>query len=155
MTTQVNAVALVMYVALLGVAALSDMRRYTLPNIIVLATLLAGVAVLATAPGGADWAGAILVGATVLGAGFFLSLARVFGAGDAKLFAVVAAVAGPKLLILLGFVVALVGLLLALVLILRGMWRGQPRSEIRRIQVPYGVAIAAGGIVTALLPGFG
>jgi prepilin peptidase CpaA len=86
-----------------------------------------------------------------------LYLAGWLGAGDSKLFAAAALFAGLGNLLLLVVATALAGGLYALAVLLirpREVFRGMTargRKEGRLRGIPYGVAIAAGALVTALL----
>jgi prepilin peptidase CpaA len=172
--------ALTIFAALLVWAAVSDFRRYLIPNQASLGALaLYPVAVL-SAPEPLAWVFALIMAAVFFAVGFAMYLLRAMGAGDAKLLPVVVLWVGPKdfalfLLVLLGsaFVLAgVVGLGTALAEVragekaagaggaaaieLSGIARmKRVLGEIRhvpflKIQVPYGVAIAAGGITVAV-----
>ena len=136
--------------ALTGVlvwAAVSDAIWRRIPNSSVLAVvaLYAVWAVLA--------AGAGLVPAPAsLAIGFVLFNFKVWGGGDAKLFAAVALFAGFAHIYTLILVTALAGGLMAIVSLgsrpMRAMviWNMKGKGDFGR-GIPYGVAIAAGGVV--------
>lgn len=140
-------------VALLVTAAVGDIRRYIIPNTLclVIAGLslpywvatctLSGQSILLTI--GIQIALALLVFA-----GFAVLFAMgAMGGGDVKLMAALALwVPGLQLLKLL-FLVALYGGLVALVIVIVRRWRGDTNRA-----VPYGVAIAAGGITLTVEP---
>lgn len=146
-------------VALAGLATLGliacwfDIRERRLPNWVVLATLATGLAM-------AAWRGGLEVLpshlghlAVALAAGVGLYALRLFGAGDAKYYAALAAWqplgAGFKLLMAVSFA----GLLLALGWI---AWRrASGRPLVRNPQndadkVPFGVAMALGAVLAQL-----
>jgi prepilin peptidase CpaA len=149
------------FILVLTTAAVSDIRRRTIPNWSVVAIVLLFIV----------WA---MVGPSVsllgsLGAAMLMLLItiplyafRVIGAGDSKLIAAVALFVGwphlPQFLLmtaLAGGVIAIISLLLdprhATVLLQTGLRAGMGRG------VPYGVAIALAGVfslLTAVGPGF-
>jgi prepilin peptidase CpaA len=145
--------------ALAIVAALEDVTSFTIPNWIsaalVLAFLPAALAV------GAPWAtiglcGVVGVIALVVGMGLFA--AGWVGGGDAKLLAACALWLGWPAVLSFGLTTGLAGGALTLILLaLRSGWlepalAGSP-AWIRRLaaqggDIPYGVAIAAGALMT-------
>ena len=178
--TAIFVLALTIFSALLVWAAVSDFRRYLIPNQASLGALaLYPVAVL-SAPEPLAWVFALIMAAVFFAVGFAMYLLRAMGAGDAKLLPVVVLWVGPEdfmlfLLVLLGsaFVLAgVVGLHTALAQVragekaagaggaaaieLSGFARmKRVLGELRhvpflKIQVPYGVAIAAGGVTVAV-----
>jgi len=150
------------YVALLAGAAVSDVTRFVIPNWISLA--LVGLFALAVAvhPAAIDWPrhlaafGLVLVGLLVA------YRFGVIGGGDLKLMAAVSLWVGLDALPQLLLLTALVGGAFALGLIvlrrlLMGLLVAQsalhqvmlPRLLLTGEAIPYGVAIAAGGILVA------
>jgi len=130
--------------------AYSDFRARRIPNASILAIL--GLFVFWTIVHHfTGLGGTLLCAALVLLITFGLSIAKIFGAGDAKLLTVLALFMGPNHL--LGFlaVTALAGGGLAIMALAVNPWRmrssGSPSSLVAR-GVPYGVAIAIGGAVT-------
>lgn len=133
--------------------ALSDLRGRRLPNLLVLGVLLC---YLAQAP----WTTAVVwshlgTGLIALLAGMALTAAGAMGAGDAKLAAAVLCWAGPAAWLPVLLVVTQTGLLLVLLGVLARQalrWRGSgPLAAGWRCLsvergVPYGVALAAGGV---------
>lgn len=141
---------------LLVLAAVCDWRDYMIPNLVP-----GGLAALypfyvLAAERGVDWQGGALCGAGVLAVGFGLFAMRAFGGGDAKMMAAVALWAGPKLLLPYLLFTAVAGGGLTLLLI--AGWRVvsfYPAAAYampgRRLSgkgpaIPYGVAIAIGGM---------
>lgn len=138
--------------ALTGVlvwAAVSDAIWRRIPNVAVLAVGALYV-VWAVLVGGAGLVPALIVAALSLGVGFVLFTFKVWGGGDAKLFAAVALFAGFAHIYTLILVTALAGGLMAVVSLgsrpMRAMviWNMRGKGDFGR-GIPYGVAIAAGG----------
>ncbi|MHA1113864.1 MAG: A24 family peptidase [Alphaproteobacteria bacterium] len=148
---------IVFFIALLAWAAVSDLRRYVIPNRVCLAAVALYPAYVMMVPTAVDWPGAALVAGASLAVGFVAFALRLMGGGDAKLFAAGALWAGPELAIPFVFVTALAGGALALITITP--WRalfpaammtlGAEAHVIRRAEIPYGVAIATGGLFVA------
>lgn len=155
---------------LLGGACASDLRTRRIPNTVVVAITLLGIAFsIATRPwfsGVTNALGGIAVGLT-LWLPFYAW--RMVGAGDVKLFAACAAWLGPSGAVEAAVLTALAGGLVALVAMTidRGvsatlfrlvhavrepaMLRAGPVSRFRRM--PYALAISGGVIAAAWLPG--
>jgi prepilin peptidase CpaA len=175
--TAIFVVALTMFSALLVWAAISDFRRYIIPNQVSLGALALYPVFVLSSPEPVHWQWALVMAGVFFAVGFVMYLVRAMGAGDAKLLPVVMLWVGAKDFTL--FILVLIGgsLVLALVVGVR-MALAQLRSnenesggtavavsalvrfgrllgELRhvpflKIQVPYGVAIAAGGISVAV-----
>ncbi|WP_299132379.1 prepilin peptidase [uncultured Amaricoccus sp.] len=137
-------------VALFALAAAGDIARRRIPNPLVLALAFAGLARL----GLAAWGGAspvalgidIAAALAIFAAGAGLFAAGLLGGGDAKLLGAGSLWLGAEGTGAFLMVTVLAGGLLALVfLALRLIRRGGPETAL-----PYGVAIAAGGILTTL-----
>lgn len=141
------------YAGLLVSAAVCDLRRFVIPDSIT-------VGLLALWPIWIALNGAGPVGSTVLGAAAIFVVGIVFfnfgfmGGGDVKLMTVLALWATPSGLPTLIFFTSVAGGLLSLYWILPlrrliapviGWAAGQSSNK----QIPYGVAIAAGGLVVA------
>lgn len=157
--------------ALLALGAACDVMRYRIPNAVsIVLALLYLPAALAAGHGLEQIAWHLAAGATVLLIGMGLFFAGLFGGADAKMLAAAACWTGFALLPPFLITMALAGGVLALALlagrfVLRrtalgrrhessGTWLG--RQLIRPRAVPYGVAIAVGGIaVFARLPSVG
>jgi len=130
-------------------AAVSDAIWRRIPNssVLVVIALYAAWAVLV---GGAGLVPALIVAALALAVGFVLFTFKVWGGGDAKLFAAVALFAGFAHIYTLILVTALAGGLMAVVSLasrpMRAMviWNMKGKGDFGR-GIPYGVAIAAGG----------
>jgi len=138
-------------------AAICDLRRFVIPNRACLGIVALYPAYILLSPFPLDWAGALLVGAVVLAVGFGAFSLRLIGGGDAKLLAAGALWAGPDLLAPYIFITALAGG--ALALIAMAPWRallpvvlinlGAEARVVRAAALPYGIAIATGGLFVA------
>jgi len=145
------------YCALLLTAAVTDILRRRIPNWIVVALIVLYLLahVLGVAP--TTWVSGLAAAAIVLAVTYGLFHFGVFGAGDAKLFSAVALFMGLANLTSFALVTVAIGGLMAVgVLILhpkramRGL-TAAGRAEGGGRGIPYGVAIALGGIVTGAL----
>lgn len=175
--TAIFVVALTMFSALLAWAAVSDFRRYIIPNQVSLGALALYPVFVLSSPDPVHWQWALVMAGVFFVVGFVMYLARAMGAGDAKLLPVVMLWVGAK--DFTPFILVLIGgsLVLAFVVGVRtalAQMRANEREaggaavavsgvarffrligELRhvpflKIQVPYGVAIAAGGITVAV-----
>jgi prepilin peptidase CpaA len=149
--------------AVLGlVAAATDLAAYRIPNWGTLAFFLLFAAVVALRGANIPWADHLGAFAVCLAGGILFFALRQVGAGDAKLFAVVALWSGFGALLHLLFWIAVAGLLeLAVILGLRRLLpRLQslfpqidparlPRVLMKRQGVPFGVGIATGAIIAS------
>ena len=146
----------VCYSGLLGLAALFDVWRFIIPNAIPAALAALFVVVALTSAPDAGWASHIGAAVVALLAGTSLHRVCLFGGGDVKLMAALALWAGLEHLLDLAIAVALCGGVLALVLVavrrlvaaVRAL-PGAPRPRLLTVGegVPYGVAIAGGGLI--------
>lgn len=139
---------------LLALASWFDWRERRIPNWVVLLTLLAGLAA-AFAAGGLTGLGlhAAHMAIALLG-GMILFALRVVGAGDAKLYAAAAAwfplQDGLRLLVS----VAMAGLIVLLVWVIARRIAGKKvvrAGNDPQDMLPYGLAIALGAALTALM----
>ena len=145
------AAGLAVYAALAAYAAWSDLARRLLPNWLCALACLAGLVFALLAGGWPAFGWALLHGLVALLVGMGLFAARLIGGGDAKFYAAVAAWFPLSRAPLLLFATSLAGLVLTL-----AMWRRLKRrsphtpgeAADRLAQVPYGVAIAIGGLAT-------
>lgn len=139
----------------LMIAAVSDLRRYLIPDTCSLALCACfALYVLSGATEGA-WPLHLAIATLIFLAGAGLFAAGLAGGGDVKLFAATALWAGPDLLAALLVIMSLAGGLLALVVLGR-TWMvrrlapitAEQRTDISVVGQPiaYGVAIAIGGI---------
>lgn len=155
----VDRLALTVFAGLLVWAAWSDLRDYIIPNRICLAVAaLYPTHVLATGAYGAV-PGALAAAAATFAAGFALFAFRVAGGGDVKLMTSVALWAGPSMIADFLLMTGLAGGLLAAWLATRA-WRQHAEANpdgtlgirllaVRHTKVPYGAAIALGGLYIA------
>jgi prepilin peptidase CpaA len=96
----------------------------------------------------------IACGLAMLGFGFALFARRWIGGGDAKLFAAAALWLGWSNIVSFAAIVSIAGGVLALAVIaLRASWRRLPPFAARcwigpKAELPYGVALAAGALLT-------
>lgn len=140
-------------------AGLSDLRRYLIPNAAV--GLIAALGLVYQGQVGGPLGAALLIAGSVLAVGFIGYATRLFGAGDAKLLAAVALLAGPsEILAFLTQTLLLGGGLALLWLAARPLRHGlvlagfDLAAEPAR-RLPYGLAIAGGGLllIARLWPG--
>lgn len=151
--------ALTAFAGLLVWAAWSDLREYTIPNRLCLA-IAALYPIHVIAVGGYGLVpGAFAAAGATFAAGFALFAFRVAGGGDVKLMTGVALWAGPTMIADFLVMTALAGGLLAALLAARA-WRHSVEASpdgtmglrliaIRDTKVPYGAAIALGGLYVA------
>ena len=151
-------VLLSVYPAALLIAAANDLYEFKIPNWISVALVVAYVACgpLLGAPPRMMLEGA-LMGAAALAAGFALFAFRIFGGGDAKLLAAIAPWMGLSAAAAGLFNIAFAGGALAVALVVfrrtppLALYARAPwifRLHERRREIPYAVAIAAGGLMT-------
>lgn len=146
-----------------------DVRYRRIPNVFVLATFAAGIAMNGIFGGLAGIFASVAGCALGFALMFMLHVFGAMGAGDVKLFAAIGAVTGAHLVLPTFLVVVLTGGLLAIVSIIRsgmvmatmhrvlqifvGMLPGwqMPKFAVptdRRYTIPYGVAITLGSIIS-------
>ena len=143
------------YVAILALAAFSDARRFLIPNIYPLCLLL--LSVVAYFVGfpfyGSLWSHLLHFG-VALGAGMILFHLGWFGGGDVKLYSAVALWFGLSDGLSLLLVTSLCGVAIVLLSVLFRLLRtafgkgDQGRGSFMKRRIAYGIAIAAGGIVS-------
>ena len=157
--------------ALLAAACFSDLRTRRIPNLLVLTTAVAGIAIaVLTKP----WAAGLIQAGTGFGTGLVIWLPfyalGMIGAGDVKLFAAASTFLGPRLAIEASLYTALYGGVLAFVYMLTRsgvagtlirvgqgvrqpeLLRNDPSAQRRRM--PYALAIAAGILTVVFWPGY-
>lgn len=126
------------------------MRRLIIPNWISLAIVGLYPAYVLTSPVPPGWLLAAGLAALTLVVGFALFVANLMGGGDVKLMAAVALWAGPTGFPMLVIVTAIAGGLVAMALLLFRRLIAADGGGPRKDVMPYGVAIAAGGLMVAL-----
>lgn len=151
-----NLAVLALAGALLIVAAVVDANSYRIPNMVCLALLALFPLFVLTAPQAIAWGQHLSVFIVVLGAGFVMFARQIAGAGDIKLLAAVGLWSGPQMLGMFLFVTAVAGGLLALVVAARTYCHNrasEPKEAvlIAKTPIPYGVAIAVGGLCTLVM----
>lgn len=151
-----------LFVGLLCVAAGSDIADLRIPNRIPAALAALYPFFVIASHTHVDWQGALLVGVLSFAIGALGFMAGVFGGGDVKLFAAVALWCGPAGIVDLILLTGLVGGLLGLIMVTRlrfvlalsceSVGVMTLRNAFLRQMIPYGVAIAAAGIIVAGVP---
>jgi prepilin peptidase CpaA len=149
-----------LYSLVLVTAAVFDFFQRRIPNWAVVSLILLFIVYACLGLTLTTWTSSLAAFGVALAGSGALYLAGWLGAGDSKLFAAAALFAGLGNLLLLFVATVLAGGLYALVVlfirpkeVLRGMTaRGRAEGKLRGI--PYGVAIAAGALVTAYLTQF-
>ncbi|MXP41611.1 peptidase A24 [Altererythrobacter soli] len=145
------AFALLPAAVLAAAGAYLDIRHRRLPNRLCAALAVAAAAGLALSAGAGALPWALLHAAIALVIGMLLFALGAIGGGDAKFYAAAALaipaspVAGP--LALLGWTSA-AGLVLLITMAVGRRMLGRPGSFLKGWEVPYGVAIAAGFLLT-------
>lgn len=136
-------------------AAVSDFRRFLIPNRISVFVASGYLIAMAGMPMHI-WLAGLATGGAVLAAGTLLFARGFVGGGDVKLASVAALWAGPSLFSDFALATAIVGIGLAAVMMsplrrrLPAAPEGDPTTGLRQ-PMPFGVALAAGGLWVALL----
>ena len=151
--------SLVLFAAALVWGATSDLLWLRIPNwvVVTIAALYPVYVLSAAQPIG--WQGALVLAGLVFAIGFALYSFRLLGGGDVKFLAVVALWAGPVQITAFMLSTAIIGGLLAIMattplrLLLPYMAAATGVDadirQLMKLQIPYGIAIAAGGLVVA------
>ena len=164
----INMLMLLGFATLLMVAALSDFRTFTIPNRLSAGILVLYPAYVLSSPMGVDWVSGLIAGGVVFVVTTAMFSVRWLGGGDAKLITAAAVWAGMDQLAVMVFAVLILGgLYSAFEAIRLGyprlIWRRIIRKrtaktgeeadveEMPRDAVPYGVAIAGGGLYVAMM----
>lgn len=164
------AIPLVAVAVLLLAAAWIDWRTRLIPNAIPLAVAGLYLPFVLLHPEHIGWTLAVATATGCLAGGFFLFVRGVMGGGDVKLITAVALFAGAEHIALFAVVMSLTGGLLALaslfwervgwtiapliplpaaVLRVRTSIETGPQHAAQPVTLPYGIAIAAGGLAVA------
>ncbi|MDE2029375.1 MAG: prepilin peptidase [Alphaproteobacteria bacterium] len=140
--------------AILVAAAVSDAYSYRIPNYLCGLLVALFPAFVATAPRGVEWSQNAMVFGLVALAGFAMFMGQLAGAGDVKLLSAASLWAGPHLIAVLLVVTAVAGGVLSLFMALKTHRRNAAEGgtegggiQIAKVPIPYGVAIASGGVV--------
>ncbi|HEV2530413.1 A24 family peptidase [Phenylobacterium sp.] len=142
-------------VAAFAWAAVSDFRRFLIPNRICVFVAGGYLIAMAGMPMNA-WLLGLATGGAVLALGTLLFARGLVGGGDVKLASVAALWAGPALISQFALVTGLAGLGIAAVMLsplrrrMPAAPEGDPTRGLRQ-PMPFGVALAAGGVWVALL----
>lgn len=147
------------FAGLLAWAAYGDVRRYLIPNkisLLILATYVGFSLSSAFLPDfypSVNWFGGFIVGGVMLAVGLVLFARGIMGGGDVKLLASASVWAGPAHIFDLLVITALVGGVLAVAVGLSRVRHAQTEpadsGPVKEVALPYGVAIAVGGVVVA------
>lgn len=137
-------------IAIFLAAAVTDLRSRRIPNGLALALAALGLArmVLAVPETGAAPSGDLLAAAAVFAVGALAFHLGVLGGGDVKLMAAGALWTGAALADEFLMTTLLAGGVLALVYVTRGVVSRFRTGERADLTLPYGIAIAAGGVLT-------
>lgn len=146
--------ALIVAALILLAAAISDVKRFRIANWFCLALTALFPLYVITAPQDIAWAQHVAVAGLVLLIGFAMFAIKALGGGDVKILAAAALWAGPKLIATLLLVTTLAGGALAIIFASAALARALLKKDAigawHKAPVPYGVAIACGGIATIL-----
>ncbi len=147
---------LLLFAGLLVWAAVTDVRRFLIPNRISLAIVVLYPAYVLMSDQPVDWLGAVVVFTLVFAAGAVLFALGITGGGDVKILAATSLWAGPEIVVEFLLVTAIVGGMLGfgkLAMVKYARMRlarcGEPEDAQQSISeqyLPYGVAIVAGGL---------
>ncbi len=150
----VHIVAVLAFAALLLGAAGEDVHRLTISNWISLAIVGLYPIYVLSSPVPVAWPWSVAIGALTLAVGFGLFAFRLMGGGDVKLLSATALWAGPGLFASFIFLTAIAGGIVGLAILLLRRRRMAPAADgtlaAQPAVMPYGVAIAAGGLMVAL-----
>jgi prepilin peptidase CpaA len=139
--------ALLAFAILLVWAAIEDMRRRQISNWVSLSAAALYPLFAATSHTPLNWPISIAIAVATLAAGFALFAANLLGGGDAKLMSAVALWAGQGLILMFLFVMTTAGGVLAIAVLLRQRFAPAAAAVGEGATgLPYGVAIAAGGL---------
>jgi prepilin peptidase CpaA len=165
----VQTTILVLAIAILAIIAFADMRTRRIPNALSIAVATLGLIRMILVHDPVVASQTLAAGAAVFAAAFLLFSRGIVGGGDAKLVAATVLLIGYHDLFGFLFLMSLFGGALALAILARDKIRHQPLILSRpgkissttqaggdsmvaaQSTVPYGVAIAAGGMITLIL----
>jgi len=153
-----HALVLVISIAPLLVAAVTDMREFRIPNECSALLLILYPVHIWLAPMGIDILGGLLVGGCIFAVTFTLYALDRLGGGDVKLLSVMGLWAGPAYAADLIVITTLAGAGLGLILLSRAgasiamgldrIGETSARDNVLSERMPYGVAITCGGLAT-------
>lgn len=166
MMAQVQSAALIAFAAILLLAAIEDLRRLTIPNALTLSALVLWPLYALAAPSLFGAVGSLACAAAVFLVGALFFSRGWLGGGDVKLLAVTTLWAGPAATPTLLVVTAVLGGVLALVLLMppgahfaalarAKLGPGEDPSKFGTgTPVPYGIAIAGAALIVVFVPHF-
>jgi prepilin peptidase CpaA len=176
----IHLTVLALFCGLAAWGAVSDFRRFTIPNQVSLALLGLNPVFVVSAPEPIAWMFSLLMAVIFFGVGFLMFCLRAMGAGDVKLMTAVVLWVGPNHFMTFLVVLVACGILLGVLMAARAANARLAEEEAKpgadgaaaarsaglaralkvaaamryvpifKMQVPYGVAIAAGGIAVAI-----
>lgn len=160
-TLFIHLVSLALFMGLLLAAALGDLQTYKIPNAYSLALLALYPVFALTAPQSVSPLMSLGVMAGVFAAGFAIYAYGAMGGGDVKLLTVAALFAGPTFAVEFLAVTGIAGGMVAVLMLNRPLRTGLAvaldsignrtlRDALLTDVIPYGVAIAAGGVYLTL-----
>lgn len=153
LTPFLNQFCLWIFAGLLLCAAWTDVKDLTIPNRFTIGLLVLYPAYVMTASQAVDWPNSLAIAAGILVLGLILFATNRMGGGDVKLIAATAVWAGPEHALSFMILTALAGGVVSLALLARanyGWIVGLPTiGPSSALKVPYGVAIATGGLFVA------
>jgi prepilin peptidase CpaA len=162
--------------SMLGLAAVKDVRERRIPNRLTAGLALLYPIYVLVSPVPIAWLAAVAVAVAVFAVGALLFARELIGGGDVKLIAAVSLWAGPELLAPFALVTALTGGVLGMSALWYHRWSGPIQAGLARfglatvgaptnpeaaetgatsadttgVTLPYGVAIAAGGVAVVI-----
>ncbi len=141
-------------------AALTDLRRFEIPNECSIMLIALYPLYLAVSPAPVDVVGAIVTASAVFALTFGIYLFGRFGGGDVKLMTTLALWAGPAYIAEFIVITTVAGALLSFVYLTKAKFavalalddsgEADARDNVLSAALPYGVAIACGGIAVFL-----
>jgi prepilin peptidase CpaA len=166
------------FLTMLGLAAFTDLRERRIPNRLTAGLALLYPVYVALSPTPVDWPAALGLAGAVFLIGLVLFARQLIGGGDVKLLAAVSLWAGPEHFVLFLLLTTLTGGALGLLTLWDQRWGGvvgthlaalglaatataraappetslplAPHSPDLAATLPYGIAIAAGGVAVAI-----
>ncbi len=145
------------FVALVIWAAASDVRAFVIPNRVCVAIAALWPPFAMTSTAHVAWVGSPMVAAITLAVGLALFSAKLMGGGDVKLMAAIALWAGPHSMLAFVLITSVIGGILSLFMLVASRFQpaatppdGIARRSYFRVHVPYGAAIAVGGMFVAV-----
>lgn len=163
-STLIHGVVIAILAVLLIAAAIDDLREYRIPNHLVVGIAALYPAHVMTSPQPVPWIVAFAFAAVVFAIGIGFFAVKAMGGGDVKLMGAVALWAAPQYLMTLLIITLAGALLMSLANAVRAAAAEARAAEnfslgatvanlrhvpIFKMQIPYGVGIAAGGLYVA------